>query len=128
MKKNQNTAVEENVVIETPKAETTAATIETPKVKSTPVMERQYVLVANPSITPKGKQRQIVLKALNSTTDPQTIEQITKFATAEGLQAVGGIGPSCRYHIHHLVKLGIAKIVNPSTTVADPTIAEAEVA
>jgi hypothetical protein len=41
--------------------------------------------------------------------------QIAELATKAGLTAVGGVLPSCRYHLHHLVKLGIAEVVNPKT-------------
>lgn len=110
--KNQNVAEVENTVA--------AVTAEAPKTeepkapKPTPVHERRYRLVAEPSITPKGKQRQIVIAALKSSESPMTVKQVAKFASAAGLTAVGGIEPSCRYHLHHLVKLGFVNIENPT--------------
>jgi len=95
-----------------------------PTTKSTPVNDRRYSLVAEPSIMPKGKQRQIVIAALKSSKKPMTVEQVAEFATAQNLTAVGGIAPSCRYHLHHLVKLGIAKIENPTVVVEKPATTE----
>jgi hypothetical protein len=118
MSKAQNQKPEAEVVtVETPKTETT---VTSEKPKNTPVMERQYQIVAAPSITPKGKQRQIVIAALQ--VDPQrgfTVKEVAEFATKAGLSAVGGIEPSCRYHLHHLTKLGIAKILNPTTSLEE---------
>lgn len=93
--------------------------------KTTPVNERLYSLVAAPSLPPKGKQRQIVLSILQNTKTPLTVDEVTKAATAAGLQAVGGIGPSCRYHLHHLVLLGIAKVENPTIEVVKEIAAKA---
>ena len=112
---NQNQTAKEVVAVEVPKAEAPAATTES-KIKSTPVHDRLYRLVASPSIAPKGKQRQIVLKALSESKEPLTVKDVAKYATEAGLSAVGGIEPSCRYHLHHLVKLGIAEVVNPTTS------------
>lgn len=108
------------VEVEQPKTTTPVAKAEEPKApKTTPVNERRYKLIAQPSIPPKGKQRQIVLKALADSTEPLTVDQITKIAEKAGLQAVGGVGPSCRYHLHHLVKLGFAEVVNPKIVVEE---------
>lgn len=101
---------------ETPKA----AAVEV-STKSTPVNDRQYKLVAEPSIAPKGKQRQIVLAALKSANGkPMTVKQVAEFASKNGLSAVGGIEPSCRYHLHHLNLLKIAEVVNPTVTIEKP--------
>ena len=112
----------DQVVAETPKAaETTTKTTE-PKIKTTPVNERKYKLVSTPSIPPKGKQRQIVLNALSTDKDRGfTVEEVADFATKAGLQAVGGVIPSCRYHLHHLVKLGFVEILNPKIEVSEKT-------
>lgn len=113
--KNQNADVEV-VEVETPKAEVTTE----PKApKSTPVNDRLYTLKAAPSIPPKGKQRQIVLKVLADSEEPMTVGQVAKLATELGLTAVGGVEPSCRYHLHHLVKLGFAEIVNPTISLEE---------
>lgn len=108
------------VEVERPKTTTPEAKAEEPKApKTTPVNERLFKLIAQPSIPPKGKQRQIVLKALADSKEPLTVDQITKIAEKAGLQAVGGVGPSCRYHLHHLVKLGFAEVVNPKLVVEE---------
>jgi hypothetical protein len=103
------------VVAEEPKlaaAETATVVNATPK--KTPVNERQYKLIAQPSLPPKGKQRQIVLSALSASTEPQSVKQVAEFAAKAGLQAVAGVEPSCKYHLHHLVLLGLAEVVNPT--------------
>ena len=46
-----------------------------------------------------------------------TIGEMTPLADSKGLVAIGGTGPSVRYHLHHLVKLGIAEVVNATRTV-----------
>lgn len=86
-----------------------------PVVRKTPVNERKYKLVAAPSVPPKGRQRQIVLEILREANRPMTIDEVTKLATEKGLYAVGGVGPSCRYHLHHLNILGCVTIENPTT-------------
>lgn len=118
MSKSQNQHVAA-VEVETPKATKAAnkpvAQPAEPKApRSTPVNERLYSLEAQPSIAPKGKQRQIVLKILADSKTPLTVGDVAKAAELAGLTAVGGIEPSCRYHLHHLVKLGFAKIGNPT--------------
>lgn len=91
--------------------------------KSTPVESRLYKLVAAPASTPKGIQRQIVLKIMVETKEPLTVSQVTKLAETAGLRAVGGVGPSCRYHLHHLALLGIVEVTNPVTSIE--TVAKA---
>src|SRR6185437_15831355 len=118
--KNQKHDDVKAVEVEQPKTTTPEAKADEPKApKNTPVNERLYKLVAQPSIAPKGKQRQIVLKALVDAKEPLTVDQVTKIAEKAGLQAVGGVGPSCRYHLHHLVALGFAEIVNPKIVVEE---------
>lgn len=93
------------------------ATTET-KTKKTPTNERMYQLVAAPSIPPKGKQRQIVIAALQQ--DPNrgfSGKEVAEYATKAGLQATAGVLASCLWHLHHLELLGIAKVLNPSITV-----------
>lgn len=74
--------------------------------KVVPVNDRRYVLVSNPSTPVKGKQRQIVLSVLNEQKRPMTVEEMTPLCEEKGLTAVGGVGPSVRYHLHHLTLLG----------------------
>lgn len=106
---------------ETPKP----AAVET-TTKATPVNDRQYKLVAEPSIAPRGKQRQIVLAALKSAAGkPMNVKQVAEYATKAGLTAVGGIEPSVRYHLHHLGLLKIAEVVNPTIVIEKP-VAKAE--
>lgn len=105
-------STKQNTPAEQPKQQVAETTT-----KSTPVNERRYKLVAEPSIAPKGKQRQIVLNALKSTKNPMTVKEVAAFAAQNGLTAVGGIEPSCRYHLHHLQILKIAEVVNPTVTI-----------
>lgn len=74
----------------------------------TPVNARRYTLAASAPLTAKGKQRQIVLDILRAAEKPMTPEEIAPIATSKGLTAVGGVLPSVRYHLHHLVLLGHA--------------------
>jgi hypothetical protein len=122
-KKLENTTTVEVVAEEVPKAVAPVEAV----VKNTPVPDRLHVLKAAPSIEPKGAQRRIVLNILKEATQPLSIKQIAKRAAIAGLAAVGGVEPSCQYHLHHLVKLGIAEVVNPTVASVDPTIAETEV-
>lgn len=113
-------------------AQTTAAAITpTPavevKTKATPVEERLYKMINEPSLPPKGKQRQIVLAILKASKEPLTVAQVTAEAVKLNLSAVGGVGPSCRYHLHHLVLLKIAEVTNPTVeieTVVKPAATE----
>ena len=116
--KNEKHSTKENgnvVVAETPKPAVAAVKPEEPKApKSTPPAERRYQLIAAPAIAPRGKQRQIVIAALSQDKDRAfTIEEVTSFATAAGLTANAGVKASCMWHLHHLQKLGVAKVVNP---------------
>jgi hypothetical protein len=87
----------------------TATPVEKAEPKIKPVNARKYSLSQNPSIPPKGKQRLIVLSILNNAKSPMTPEEISPLAEKMGLTATGGVLPSVRYHLHHLVLLGIAK-------------------
>ena len=101
------------------------------KVKQTPPLERKYQIAAIPSLPPKGKQRQIVLAALNQDpTRAYSVDEVTEFATAAGLSAVGGIKASCNWHLHQMNILGIVKVTNPTVevTVAVKPNTKAEVA
>lgn len=108
----------ETPTVETPKS--SAPVTEAEKIVKTAVMERKYKLVAEPSLPPKGKQRQIVLQILREAKgEPLSIAEVAKRATAMGLSAVGGVTPSCRYHLHHLGLMNLVEVVNPtSQTVA----------
>lgn len=94
----------------------TEATTSTTKMKDTPVNERFYKLVNGP-VNAKGAQRRIVIDILATHENPMTALEVSKLAEAQGLKAVGGVLPSCRYHLHHLVLLGIAEVVNPKIEV-----------
>lgn len=95
------------------------------KTKATPVNDRSYKLLNEPSIMPKGKQRQIVLNALKSANGKSmTVVEVVKFAEEAGLYAVGGTTPSVRYHLHALALLKIAEVVNPTVTIEKPAKAE----
>jgi len=123
--KNEKNNTKDNgnvVVAETPKPAVQAAATEV-KTKSTPPAERRYQLIAAPAIAPRGKQRQIVINALAQDKDREfTIDEVTEFATKAGLTANAGVKASCMWHLHHLQKLGIAKIVNPTITVETPKV------
>lgn len=106
------------VVAEQPKSQPAveAKPAET-KTKATPVGDRRYIYVSSPSII-KGKQRQIVDNIMKNAGKPMTVAEVTELATKAGLSAVGGVGPSCRYHLHHLELEGFVKVENKTTTIA----------
>jgi hypothetical protein len=79
----------------------------------TPVADRMYILIKPPSPPPKGRQRQIVVDILKAATEPLTAKQVAAKAGPMGLQAVAGVEPSSRWHLHQLVLLGIAQVVDP---------------
>jgi hypothetical protein len=90
-----------------------------PKVKETPVEERQYRLVT-PTDEPlkfRGKQRQVVYDVLRAHEGAMTIAQVAELADKLELKAVGGTEPSVRYHLHHMTKDGLTEVVNPTITV-----------
>lgn len=106
----------DTVTVEEPKSETPAAEL---KDKVTPVEDRGYYHVADPAKPFKGKQRQIVAQILKDLSIGEnaispTIKQVTTVAKKAGLVAKGGVEPSVRYHLHHLVLLGYAAVVNPT--------------
>lgn len=118
------TTVQHNtkVATEQPKAETpkVAASTSTPAVAKTPVGDRIYALIAPPSITPKGKQRQIVLAAFGGKLNqPMRTEDIVAYATKAGLTANAGAEASTKWHLHQMFKLGILKVVNPTVEKAE---------
>jgi hypothetical protein len=117
-------------VIETPAVEIEQPKAETPKApvtKQTPVELRKYRSIGGKdnTVAPivfgfKGKQRQIVVAALNEFTMSEaggaTIKDITAVVKSQ-LIAKGGVEPSVRYHLHHLALLGYAEVINPTFTV-----------
>lgn len=109
---------QKKVEVEQPKVEQSAATQQKPAI--TPVDSRQYKLIQEPSIPPRGKQRLIVLQILRENKEkPMTIAEITPLAAKMGLSAIGGVGPSVRYHLHQMELLGQVQVVNPiAATVA----------
>lgn len=48
---------------------------------------------------------------------PLSLDQISSLATEKGLIAVGGVEPSCRYHLNYLSKLGCVEIISPAPKV-----------
>lgn len=90
-----------------------------PVIKDTPVDERRYDLLDRKSEPAKfrGKQRQIVYNILRESTEPMTIAQVVPLATKAGLTATGGVAPSVKYHLHHLTKDLVTKVVNPRITI-----------
>ena len=116
-------AQETAVVAEQPKTETPAPAVK--EVKTSP-RDRKYVLIAAPAITPKGKQRQIVLDILKEAKAPMSAAEVAKLAGPMGLRAAAGVEASCGWHLHQLTLLGIARVENPSTkieTVSTETVA-----
>jgi hypothetical protein len=79
-----------------------------------PVSERLYRLISAPSTPPAGKQRRIILEVLSAAKESLGVDQISAIAEAKGLEAVGGVTPSCRYHLNLMVKENIVEIVNSS--------------
>jgi len=74
--------------------------------------DRKYRLVNPPSIAPKGRQRQIVLHILTESQKPMSPKEVAELAGPMGLYAVGGILPSCQYHLHQMALMGIVEVVN----------------
>jgi hypothetical protein len=108
-----------NETAKTTPASTAAPTVaEEPKIKATPVEERKYKLAeAGKPMAFKGKQRQIVFDVLLASKNPLTISEVAKAAEEKGLRAIGGVEPSCRYHLHHLTKDGVTSVENPTITI-----------
>ena len=78
---------------------------------STPVADRKYQLQENCPVSFKGKQRQIVRDILATDQKKEwTLKEVTKLAIEKGLQAVGGVEDSCRYHLHNLNLAGFVKV------------------
>lgn len=102
----------------TPASTAAATTVEESKIKQTPVEERRYKLTeAGKPMSFKGKQRQIVFDILLASKNPLKITEVAKLAEEKGLRAIGGVEPSCRYHLHHLTKDGVTSVENPTITV-----------
>lgn len=116
MKNSKNvettTTAATEVITETPK------TLEQIKAAQVPVANRSYKLISEPAATPKGKQRQIVLNILRAAKEPMNVEQIAKLAKEQGLTAVGGVLPSCRYHLHQMKLLGLVEEIKPVAVAA----------
>jgi hypothetical protein len=77
-----------------------------------PVSERMYSIVKLPVSFPKGKQRQIVLNILERENRSMKISEISEIWEKEFRSVnipVDGITNSVRYHVHHLVLLGVCK-------------------
>lgn len=89
--------------------------------RTAPVGERLYRFISQPSIPSRGKQRQIVLGIMASAKEPLSLSKIAELADEQGLKAIGGVEPSCRYHLHHLCKLGHIEIVSSQSTTPRPT-------
>jgi hypothetical protein len=90
-----------------------------PEITKTAVDDRLHKLTAetvkNKELKFRGKQRQIVLDVLRNSPDAMTIAQVAKLAAKAGLNAVGGVEPSVKYHLHHLTKDGFVEVTNPTT-------------
>jgi len=106
--KSGATAVAEQPKSETPK---TAAESFEKVVKIAPA-ERKYKLVAPPTTAPRGKQRQIVLKALTEANgEPRSAKDIEPIAKAAGLTANAGVLASVAWHLHQMKLSGQVEIV-----------------
>ncbi len=112
-KKETAEVVNETAVNEVETAEiVTAEVIEVPKVIGLikPIDGRRFRLLKMPAQTPRGVQRQIVLRCLlDQNGQPATAKELTPAATTYGLVAVGGIEASVKWHLHQLVKLGLVE-------------------
>ena len=104
-----------------------AATTTEIKTTKTSPKDRKYVFLAAPKESPKGKQRQIVLRILLEAKEPMTAHEAAKLAGPLGLTAAAGVEASVGWHLHQMTLLGIAKVVNP-TTFEQPTATDGEVA
>ncbi len=99
----EETAVNETEVV-------SAEVIEIPKLESPVIGGRKFRLLKLPATTPRGVQRQIVLRCLlDANGEPRTVKELTIPATTYGLVAVGGIEASVKWHLHQLVKLGLVE-------------------
>jgi len=85
-----------------------------PVIRATAVNERKYKLAVERPQGIKSKQASIVLDILAASAEPLTIKEIAPVAASKGLNAIGGVEPSVRYHLHHLTKGGITEVVNPT--------------
>jgi hypothetical protein len=63
-----------------------------------------------------GSAAQIVLTILGAAGGPIEITEVTKLAETAGLRAVGGVGPSVRYHPPPPHLLGVTAVVNPTVS------------
>lgn len=99
-------------VAEQPKSETPKAAAETTEkvIKIAPA-ERKYKLIAAPTTAPRGKQRQIVLKALTEGKEPMSAKDIEPIAKAAGLTANAGVLASVAWHLHQMKLAGQVEIV-----------------
>ena len=123
MKRSTTMAKTAQVVAETPKVEAEVTTTATEQPKRQPLGNRVFTLVAQPSLPPKGKQRQICLRILVEAGEAgTTIQAAAKKAKEYELSTVDTIENSVKYHFHHLVLLGLAA----ESTPVDPTINEAK--
>jgi len=91
---------------------TTAPTTTFVPTSTSTKFDRKYRLINPPSIAPKGRQRQIVLHILTEAKKPMSPKEVAELAAPMGLYAVGGVLPSCQYHLHQMALLGIVEVVN----------------
>ena len=111
MSKAQKNNVE---VTSTESTNAVATATAAPTVKQTPVFDRQYKLKGTMPQGLKSKQGSIVLEILAAAAEPMTIKQIAPIAEEKGLNAIGGVEPSVRYHLHMFKKSDIVEVINPT--------------
>ena len=70
------------------------------------VEEKYFKWVPESQSTWKGKQRQIVVDILMAAEDEMEFADIVTLAEEAGLEAIGGVRDSVKYHLNHLVKAG----------------------
>jgi hypothetical protein len=127
-KKNETPAQQTEVSVAAETTET-PKTVETAKEIKTSPRERKYKLLTAPTLTPKGKQRQIVLEILKTAENPMTAAEVAKLAKPMGLSAAAGVEASVAWHLHQMAILKIAEVVNPTSAVESaPPATEEEVA
>jgi hypothetical protein len=100
------------------------ATVKVATTIPTPPLQMRYVLktrVMVPSAYVRSVQRTIVWNVLltnfKKRPDGMTIDEIAAIAESAGLKAVGGVGPSVRYHLHYMKKDGWVEVKNPTTRI-----------
>jgi len=114
MSKTKNAESTESTEMEIPSTPAPVKVTKTYAMLGDAPYRRVYKFVAMPPLAPKGKQRLYTLNALQQL-GSGTVKEIAKLTAEFGLTSVTGVETSTAWHLHHLVKLGYAEIVIPSS-------------